>query len=54
MKLKVSKKYFKRLKEVLKSNLNDRNLVQGVNTWRASLLKYAAAFISWRKCEFRL
>ena len=54
MKLKVSKKYFKRLKEVLKSNLNDRNLVQGVNTWRASLLKYAAALIIWRKCEFRL
>ena len=54
MKLKVSKKYFKRLKEALKSNLNDRNLVQGVNTWRASLLKYAAALISWRRCEFRL
>ena len=33
MKLKVPKKYFKRLTKVLKSKLHDGNLVQGVNTW---------------------
>ena len=32
MKLKTSKEYFRRLKTVLKSKLNDGNLVQGVNT----------------------
>ena len=32
MKLKVSKKYFRRLRKDLKPNLNGGNLVQGVNT----------------------
>ena len=49
MKLKVSKEYFRKLKKVLKSKLNGGNLVQGVNTWAVPLLRYSAAFISWRK-----
>ena len=53
MKLKVSKEYFRQLKKVLKSKLNGRNLVQGVNSWAVSLLKYSAAFISWRKCKLQ-
>ena len=53
MNLKVSKEYFRRLKKVLKSKLNGGNLVQGVNTWAVSLLRYSAAFISWRKCELQ-
>ena len=46
MKLKVSKEYFRRLKKVLKSKLNGGNLVQGVNTWAVSLLRYSETFIS--------
>ena len=53
IKLKVSKEYFRRLREVLKSKLNGGNLIQGVNTWAVSLLRYSAAFISWRKCELQ-
>ena len=53
MKLKVSKEYFRILKNVLKSKLNGGNLVQGVITWVVSLLRYSAAFISWRKCELQ-
>jgi len=53
MKLKVSKEYFRRLRKVLKSKLNGGNLVQGVNTWAVSLLRYSAAFLSWRKCELQ-
>ena len=53
MKLKVSKEYFRRLKKVLKSKLNGRNLVQGVNTCSVSLLRHSAAFISWKKCELQ-
>ena len=37
----------------MKSKLNGGNLVQGVNTWAVSLLRYSAAFISWRKCELQ-
>ena len=54
LKLKLSKEYFRRLRKVLKSKLNGGNLVQGVNTWEASLLRYQAEFISWRKCELRI
>ena len=53
MKLNVSKKYFRRLKKVLKSKLNGGNLVQGVNAWAVSLSRYSVAFISCRKCELQ-
>ena len=33
MKLKVSEKYSRRLRKMLKSKLNGENLVQGVNIW---------------------
>ena len=46
MKLNVSKKYIRRIRKVLKSKLNGGNLVQGVNTWGVSLLRYSAAFVS--------
>ena len=51
MKLNVSKEYIRRLREDLKSKLNGRNLVHGVNTWAVSLLIYSAAFVSQRKSE---
>ena len=51
MKLNVSKDYIRGLRKVLKSKLNGGNLVRGVNTWAVSLLRYSAAFVSWRKSE---
>ena len=51
--MKVSKEYFRRLKTVLKSKLNNGNLVQVVNTLAVFLLKYSAAFISWKKCDLQ-
>ena len=53
MKLNVSIEYIRRLRKVLKSKLNDWNLVRGVNTWAVSLLRYLAAFISWEKSELQ-
>ena len=53
MKLNVLKEYIRRLRKVLKSKLNGGNLVHGVNTWAVSLLKYSAAFVSWRKSELQ-
>ena len=53
MKLKVSKEYFRNLKKDLKSKLNGGNLVQGVSTCVVSLLRYSAAFISWKNCELQ-
>ena len=51
MKLNVLKEYIRKLRKVLKSKLNGGNLVHGVNTWAVSLLRYSAAFVSWRKSE---
>ena len=53
MKLNVSKEYIRRLRKVLKSKINGKNLVRGVNTWAVSLLRYSAAFVSWRKSELQ-
>ena len=53
MKLNVWKKYIRRIRKVLKSKLNGGNLVHGVNTWAVSLLRYSAAFASWRKSELQ-
>ena len=53
MKLNVSKEYIRRIRKVLKSKLNGENLVRGVNTWAVSLLRYSAAFVSWRKSELQ-
>ena len=53
MKLNVSKEYIRRLRNVLKSKMNGGNLVRRVNTWVVSLLRYSAAFVSWRKSELQ-
>ena len=37
----------------MKSKLNGGNLVHEVNTWAVSLLRYSAAFVSWRKSELQ-
>ena len=53
IKLNVSKEYIRRLRKVLKSKLNGGSLVRGVNTCGVSLLRYSAAFVSWRKSELQ-
>ena len=40
VKFKIFKEYFRRLRKVLKSKLSGGNLVQGVNTWVVTLLRY--------------
>ena len=53
MKLSVSKEYIRRLRKILKSKLDCANLVCGFNTWAVSLLRYLAAFVSWRKTKLQ-
>ena len=54
MKLNVSKEYIRRSRKVLKSKLNCGNSVCGVHTWPVSLIRYSAAFVSWRKSELQV
>ena len=51
--MNVLREYIRRLRKVLKSKLNGRNLGRGVNTWAVSLLRYSAAFVSWKKSELQ-
>ena len=37
----------------MKSKFTGGNLVRGVNTWELSLLRYSAAFVSWRTSELQ-
>ena len=37
----------------MKSKLNRGNLVCGINAWAVPLLRYSAAFVSWRKSELQ-
>ena len=53
MKEKVKKEYMKRLKLMLKTKLNSRNLFLGINTWAVAVVRYSAAFIDWTKEETR-
>ena len=53
MKVNVSKGYIRWLRKVLKSKVKGGNLVREVNTWAVSLLRYSAAFVSWRKSELQ-
>ena len=53
MKMTVSKEYFRTLKKVSKSKLNGGNLVQGINTWAVSILRYSTTSINWKKCELQ-
>ena len=36
---------------VLEANLNDGNIIKGINTWAVSLLRCPAAFIDWNGAE---
>ena len=53
MKLNVSSKYIRSIRKVLQSKLNGGNLVRGINTCAVSLLRYSAAFVSWKKSELQ-
>ena len=53
MKLDVSSKYLRSIRKVLQSKLNGGNLVRGINTCAVSLLRYSAAFVSWKKSELQ-
>ena len=46
MKEKVSKEYLRRVRKLGKSKLNGRNLIQGINTWAVSLVRYAGGIIN--------
>ena len=53
MKEKINKEYIKRLKVILKSNLNFRNTVKAINKWAVPVTRYSAGIVDWRNLELR-
>ena len=51
MKRKVKKVYQKRVKLLMKTHLNGKNLFQALNTLSISVIRYSAAFLDWTKEE---
>ena len=53
MKIKVLNEYKRRVREIVKTKLNGRNIVKGINTWAIPVLRYSAPFLSWTKTELQ-
>ena len=53
MKSRTRDEYFRRLRLILKSKLNGRNKIAGINTWAVSLLRYGAGVIMWTVEELK-
>ena len=51
MKIKVFKEYKRRVRKIVKTKLNGRNIVKGINIWAIPVLRYSAPFLSWTKTE---
>ena len=53
MKSKIQKEYLWRTRKLLKTKLNSRNLIKGINTWVVSLVRYSGPFLKWTRDELR-
>ena len=51
MKRRLSKEYVKRVKKVIRSKLNGGNMVNAINWWLVSLLRYSGKMATWTKIE---
>ena len=45
MKDKLRKEYLRRNRKLLKTKLSSRNLIEGINTWAVSLVRYSGPFL---------
>ena len=53
MEIKVLNEYKRRVRKIVKTKLNGRNIVKGINTWAIPVLRYSAPFLSWTKTELQ-
>ena len=51
MKKRLSKEYVSRVKKVIRSKLNGGNMVNAINRWLVSLLRYSGGMVKWTKIE---
>ena len=53
MKEKIRKKYFRRIRKLLKILLSSINLIKEINTWAVTLARYSGPFLKWSNSEVR-
>ena len=53
MKEKIKKEYLSRTRKLLETKFDSRNLVKGINTWAAPLVRYSGPFLKWTREELR-
>ena len=51
MKAKVKTEYIRRVKKLLSSNLNGKNLISAINTWAIPVIRYGAGILEWTNSE---
>ena len=51
MKDQIKKEYIRRVRNILKSKLNGRNIILAINSRAVSIVRYGAGIISWTKIE---
>ena len=54
MKKNVTKEYYRRVRNILKSKLNGGNIITAINSKAVSLIRYGAGIINWTKEEVRI
>ena len=47
----VKAEYLRRVKKILKTNLNSGNLTKGIYAWAVATLRYSAGCVKWNKEE---
>ena len=53
MKKKVKSEYIRRVKQLLRSQLNGLNVIAGMNAWAVSSITYRAGMLGWMKEELK-
>ena len=49
----IQKEYLRRIRKLLETKLNSRNLIKRINTWAVHLVRYSGPFLKWTKDELR-
>ena len=53
MKENIEVEYFRRVRKLLKSKLNSKNVITAINARAVSIIKYRAGIVEWRKDELQ-
>ena len=54
MKDKIQNEYLRRTRKLLETKLSNRNLIKGINTWAAALVRYSGPFLKWTRDEIQM